>query len=175
MSLPIVILPTEEKWDCHQCGICCRGSLVPLNDADVARLESQKWNEHPDYRDTPVMVRYPSSKKRFRLAQRIDGSCVFLKDNGLCRIHSDLGYEAKPTICRVFPLQLIPRDGNAALTIRRACPSSAADKGSPLKEHLPFMQQFVREGRLTTNRGPLLVAPLPHVTDFHAHAPRSHS
>ncbi len=152
MSLPIVILPTAEKWDCHQCGICCRGSLVPLNDADVARLESQKWNEHPDYRDTPVMVRYPSSKKRFRLAQRIDGSCVFLKDNGLCRIHSDLGYEAKPTICRVFPLQLIPRDGNAALTIRRACPSSAADKGSPLKEHLPFMQQFVREGRLTTKR-----------------------
>jgi lysine-N-methylase len=152
MSLPIVILPTAEKWDCHQCGICCRGSLVPLNDGDVARLEGQKWSDHPDYRDTPVMVRYPSSKKRFRLAQRKDGSCVFLNDNGLCRIHSDLGYEAKPTICRVFPLQLIPRDGNAALTIRRACPSSAADKGSPLNEHLPFMQQFVREGRLTTKR-----------------------
>ena len=152
MSLPIVILPTEEKWDCHQCGICCRGSLVPLSDADVTRLESQKWNEHPDYRNTPVMVRNASSKKRFRLAQRVDGSCVFLSEKGLCRIHSELGYEAKPTICRVFPLQLIPRDGNVALTIRRACPSSAADKGSPLKDHLPFMQQFVREGRLTTKR-----------------------
>ena len=152
MSLPIVILPTAEKWDCHQCGICCRGSIVPLDDGDVARLKSQKWNEHPDYRNTPVMVWHASSKKRFRLAQRADGSCVFLSDKGLCRIHSDLGYEAKPTICRVFPLQLVPRDGNAALTIRRACPSSAADKGSPLKDHLPFMQQSVREGRLTTKR-----------------------
>ncbi len=48
MSLPIVILPTDEKWSCHQCGICCRGSLVPLDDDDVARLRSQKWNEHSD-------------------------------------------------------------------------------------------------------------------------------
>lgn len=150
MSLPIVILPTEEKWDCHQCGICCRGSLVPLDDADVARLNSQKWDEHPDYRDTPIMVRYWSSKKRYRLAQRLDSSCVFLKADGLCRIHSELGYEAKPTICRVFPLQLVPRNGNTALTIRRACPSSAADDGIPLKQHLPFVQQMVREGRLST-------------------------
>ena len=152
MSLPIVILPMEEKWDCHQCGICCRGSLVPLSDADVARLQSQKWSEHPDYRGTPIMVRNRSSKKRFRLAQRRDGSCVFLSEKGLCRIHSELGYEAKPTICRVFPLQLVPRDGNVVLTIRRACPSSAADKGIPLKQHLPFIQQFVREVRLTTDR-----------------------
>lgn len=152
MSLPIVILPTDEKWDCHQCGICCRGSLIPLNDADVARLQSQKWSEHPDYRGTQIMVGTRSTKKRYRLAQRTDGSCVFLNEKGLCRIHSELGFEAKPTICRVFPLQLVPRNGVAALTIRRACPSSAADKGSPLKNHLPFMQQFVREGRLTTDR-----------------------
>ena len=150
MSLPIVILPTEERWDCHQCGICCRGSLVPLDDGDVARLNSQKWNEHSDYRNTPIMVRNRSSKKSYRLAQRIDGSCVFLNENGLCRIHSELGYEAKPTICRVFPLQLVPRNGNVALTIRRACPSSASDNGVLLKQHLPFVQQLVREGRLST-------------------------
>ena len=150
MSLPIVILPTDEKWSCHQCGICCKGSLVPLYDDDVVRLQSQKWNEHPDLRDTAVMVRNRWSKKGFRLAQQADGSCVFLTDNGLCRIHTELGYDSKPTICRVFPLQLVPRNGKVALTLRRACPSSAADKGSALKEHLPFVQQFVREGRLST-------------------------
>lgn len=150
MALPIVLLPTNEKWDCHQCGICCRGSLVPLSDEDLARLKSQKWDEHPDFRNTKTFVKNASSKKRFRLAQRPDGSCVFLMDNGLCRIHSELGYEAKPTICRVFPLQLVPRGSNAALTIRRACPSSAADRGQDLKGHLPFVQQFVREGKLST-------------------------
>ena len=150
MSLPIVILPTAEKWDCHQCGICCRGSLVPLYDEDVERLRSQRWDEHPDFHNTPVFVRNRSSRKAFRLAQRVDGSCVFLNEKGLCRIHSELGYEAKPTICRVFPLQLIPRNANVALTIRRACPSAAADSGQLLKQHLPFVQQFVRDGRLST-------------------------
>ncbi len=149
MSLPIIILPTEEKWDCHQCGICCRGSLVPLYDEDLARLRSQKWDEHPEFRNTPVIVRNQSSKKAFRLAHQADGSCVFLSDQGLCRIHSELGFEAKPTICRVFPLQLVPRNGKVALTARRACPSAAADSGQLLKQHLPFVQQFVRDGRLS--------------------------
>ena len=150
MSLPIVILPTTEKWDCHQCGICCRGSLIPLYDEDLARLRSQKWEEHPEFRNTPVMVRNQSSKKAFRLAHRADGSCVFLSDQGLCRIHSELGFEAKPTICRVFPLQLVPRNGKVVLTARRACPSAAADRGQLLKQHLPFVQQFIRDGRLST-------------------------
>lgn len=150
MSLPIVILPTGEKWDCHHCGICCRGSLVPLYDEDLARLRSQKWDEHPEFRNTTVIVRNQFSKNAFRLAHRADGSCVFLSDQGLCRIHSELGYEAKPTICRVFPLQLVPRNGRVALTARRACPSAAADSGQLLKQHLPFIQQFVRDGRLST-------------------------
>lgn len=151
MSLPIVILPTVEKWDCHQCGICCRGSLVPLSNEDVARLNEQKWTEHADYVGTKIMVPNPSTKNRFRLAQRKDGSCVFLQADGLCRIHAELGYEAKPTICRVFPLQLIPRGSDVALTIRRACPSSAADKGRSVKEHLPFIKEFVRDGKLSVD------------------------
>ena len=151
MALPIVILPTQEKWDCHQCGHCCRGSLVPLSEEDVLRLQSQAWDQREEYRNTKVMVPYPSSKKRFRLAQHSDGSCVFLGENGLCRIHSELGYEAKPAICRVFPLQLVPRGNDVALTIRRACPSSAADRGSSLQNHLPFVKQFVQEGKLSTN------------------------
>jgi len=37
----------------------------------------------------------------------------------------------------------------AVSTIRRACPSTAADQGKSVVEHLPFIQQFVREGRLS--------------------------
>lgn len=157
MPLPIVILPTREKWDCHQCGICCRGSIVPLSEEDLARLRSQKWEEHPDYLYLPTVVPIKHSTKTHRLAQRADGCCVFLNDKGLCRIHSELGYEAKPTICRVFPLQLIPQDKQVALTIRRACPSSALDLGQEMEGHLPFIRQLVKEGRLSTEP---IVAPL---------------
>ena len=49
-------LPVIERWDCHQCGACCRGSLVPLSADELARLKSQKWEERPEYKDTPVVV-----------------------------------------------------------------------------------------------------------------------
>ncbi len=148
MSLPIVILNNDEKWDCHQCGYCCRGSLIPLSDDDVQRLRSQKWDERPEYRKTQIMVRDRGASSSFRLAHRSDGSCVFLREDGLCRIHSEFGSEAKPTVCQVFPLQLIPHEKQAVLTIRRACPSAAADLGNTTSNHLAFVKQLVRDNRL---------------------------
>ncbi|MEQ1829470.1 MAG: YkgJ family cysteine cluster protein [Pirellula sp.] len=149
MSLPIVVLPNNEKWDCHQCGVCCRGSVIPLSDEDLARLRSQHWDKHPDYQNIRTVVRMGWSR-RTRLAHRRDGSCVFLTENGQCRIHSEHGMEAKPNICRVFPLQLVPGNKQAALTVRRACPSAALDRGQAIQRHVPFIQSLVREGRLST-------------------------
>lgn len=120
---------------------------MPLSDEDLARLRSQHWENHPDYRATAVIA--PNGIfGGYRLNQRADGSCVFLNEQGLCRIHAELGFEAKPTICRVFPLQLIPHEKQAILTLRRACPSSAVDRGQDLAGHLPLVQEFVQTGRL---------------------------
>jgi lysine-N-methylase len=150
MPLPIQPLPMIERWDCHQCGVCCRGSIVPLSEDDVARLIAQKWHERPEFRNNPAMVRTNWLGHEYRLAHKSDGSCVFLTEDGLCRIHKELGFEAKPLICRMFPLQLVPRDKEAVLTIRRACPSAAADKGRPVAEHLKFAKERAREGNLAS-------------------------
>jgi lysine-N-methylase len=152
MSLPLKPLPTVERWDCHQCGVCCRGSVVPLSDEDLARLAAQKWEEHPDYQGTKVTTRESWGSRDYRLAHRDDGSCVFLLPDGLCRIHKELGFDAKPLICRMFPLQVVPRDGVAMLTIRRACPSAAADRGRPVAEQLDFAKKLARERGLTDQK-----------------------
>src|SRR6478609_9441324 len=101
MPLPIKPLPMVERWDCHQCGFCCRGSVVPLSAEDVARLKAQNWNERPEYQNTPVMVRESWLGHDYRLAQRADGSCVFLMEDGLCQIHKEHGFDAKPLVCRM--------------------------------------------------------------------------
>jgi lysine-N-methylase len=145
MSLPLKPLPMIERWDCHQCGACCRGSVIPLSPEEVERLKSQKWDEREDLRGTPVIVRQSTQGHKHRLAQRPDGSCVFLLPDGLCRIHKELGFEAKPLVCRMFPLQVVPRDNAAYVTLRRACPSAAADKGRPVSEQLEFVRPLVRE------------------------------
>lgn len=143
--LPLKPLPMIERWDCHQCGVCCRGSIVPLSADDLAKLDAQKWHEHPDFRGTSVTVSESWLGREQRLAHRPDGSCVFLLPDGLCRIHKELGFDAKPLVCRMFPLQVVPRDGVAIVTIRRACPSAAADKGRPVAEQLDFAKKLARE------------------------------
>lgn len=148
MPLPIHVLPLVERWDCHQCGVCCRGSVVPLSAEDVARLQEQKWQERPELTGTPVMVRENLLGHAHRLAQRADGSCVFLMEDGLCRIHKELGFDAKPLVCRMFPLQVVPRDNLAYVTLRRACPSAAADLGRPVAEQLAFAKELARERHL---------------------------
>ena len=50
MPLPIRTLPILEHWDCQQCGQCCRGSLVRLDEEDLERLREQRWEDQPDFR-----------------------------------------------------------------------------------------------------------------------------
>jgi lysine-N-methylase len=149
MSLPIHTLPIVERWDCHQCGVCCRGSIVPLSDADLARLGEQKWHERPELAGRKTTVPLGDSRGRRQLAKNSDGSCVFLQPDGLCLIHKELGFDAKPLVCRTFPLQLVPREKDAVLTLRRACPSAAGDQGRELTEYLTSARSIASEGHLT--------------------------
>src|SRR5262245_57864013 len=108
MSLPLATLPMAERWDCHQCGICCYGSIVRLSEQDREKLKQQGWDKHPDFRGRRIMVREGWFSSQYNLAQRDNGACVFLTSDGLCRIHKEFGFEAKPLFCQMFPRQIIP-------------------------------------------------------------------
>ena len=135
MQLPIVSSPAKERWDCHSCGNCCRGLTVMLDDEDLRKLDEQRWEEHLDFQHTPVVISRGLLSRERMLAQRDDGRCVFLGEDGLCRIHAEFGAEAKPWACQLYPFQLVPAGKRAVLTVRRSCPSAAADRGRLLDEH----------------------------------------
>jgi lysine-N-methylase len=145
MILPVRILPVVERWDCQGCGRCCRAVIVPLSDQDVARLRSQRWEKHPEFRGLRIMVRRGLWKKKHRLALNRRQECVFLTSQGRCRIHELHGEAAKPLLCRMFPFQPVPLDHYALVTLRRHCPSAAADRGRTLDEHLEAIRQMVAE------------------------------
>ncbi|NLF67631.1 MAG: YkgJ family cysteine cluster protein [Candidatus Anammoximicrobium sp.] len=144
-TLPIKTLPIVERWDCTSCGQCCRGTEIPLDDDDLQQLRRQQWDRHPDYQGVQTVVRQGMLRRRYRLAQRDDGRCVFLTGEGRCRIHEEFGLAAKPLVCRVYPLQLVPLDDVALLTLRRSCPAAAADQGSELRTHRDTAVQAVRQ------------------------------
>lgn len=145
MSLPIRTLPIVEHWDCQGCATCCRGTIFALSEADLARLREQQWEKHPDFRGVKILQAHGLLKKTYSLAKRKDGTCVFLGRDGLCRIHGRFGFDAKPLVCRMAPLQLVSLDKYALLTVRRYCPSGAADEGKKLSEHLAAYRKMAEE------------------------------
>jgi lysine-N-methylase len=154
MALPIITIAQDERWKCRGCGRCCRGNIVPLHDDDLKRLKSQNWKKHPDFSQQPFMIHQGWFSRQHRLAQHSDGTCVFLDKEGLCRIHKEFGFNEKPLICRMYPLQIVPLEKAAVLTLRRSCPVAAAGEGDVLTEYLDEVRKYVR-------MRPKLAAPSP--------------
>jgi lysine-N-methylase len=149
MKLPVIRVAGNERWDCQACGVCCRGPVIRLSHADLKKIEDQHWDRDPEFSGQQVLIRESNSESGYRLARQADGACVFLTGDGRCRIHEKFGSAAKPLPCRLFPLQLIPRGKDTVLTLRRACPTAAADEGRPLGDHLPEIKRLLASGELT--------------------------
>ena len=131
-TLPLRTLPILEHWDCRQCGQCCRGLAVSLDREDVRRLREQGWARRPEFRHLRTLCRRGLWKPAYQLGKRLDGTCVFLSSDGLCRIHKEYGQQAKPRLCRAFPVQVVPLKDFAFVTLRRCCPAAAAGLGRPI-------------------------------------------
>jgi len=158
-------LPVVQNWDCHVSGCCCKEYQVTLTDEERRRIEAQGWDSQTDLGGLPPFIKSgPWWKRRYQLTGRGDGSCVFLSDQGRCRIHERFGYEAKPLPCRLFPFVLVPVADHWRVGLRFACPSAAANKGRPLPEHDDALKDFaaelaVREGLQAAHAGAIVRAP----------------
>src|SRR5687768_7093636 len=166
MSLPIVHLPVLQNWDCHVEGSCCKEYLVTVSDEERSRIEAQGWDPEKDLGGLkPFRQSGPPWSPRHHLNHRADGSCVFLSEQGRCRIHERHGYETKPLPCRLFPFVLVPQGDRWGVSVRFACPSAASNRGRPLAQHDAELQQFAemlaqREGLKLQPDGNLVPPPL---------------
>lgn len=164
MPLPIRHLPVLQNWDCHVSGNCCKEYQVTLTEEERQRIEAQGWKPE-DVGGLPLFSKSgPPWSRKVHLHRRKDGSCVFLSDEGRCRIHERFGYETKPLPCRLFPFVLIPVADHWRVGIRYACPSAAANKGRSLAGHDDALKQFAaelaqREGLEASPDGSLVPPP----------------
>src|SRR3974377_291300 len=97
MSFPIRNLPLVQNWDCHVCGTCCQEYVVTVTEEERKRIEAQGWADAPEMNGLPIFRKSGFLwGRKHRLNHRADGSCVFLTEQGRCRIHEKFGYETKP-------------------------------------------------------------------------------
>ncbi len=142
--MPVRSLPVLQNWDCGSCSACCRTYHVPVSAEERKRIEGQGWEREAEMAGVSFFAQEGSwlSGRSFRLNHRADGACVFLGPDNRCRIHAKFGAAAKPLACRIYPFLLVPAGDHWRLGLRYACPSSAANFGQPLAEHLPEVRDY---------------------------------
>lgn len=66
------------------------------------------------------------------LRQTSQGRCVFLDETNLCRIHAQYGADAKPLICRQYPIVGVQTESGARRGIDPGCYSAFHTQSSPV-------------------------------------------
>ena len=119
----------SQRFDCQRCTRGCRDLVVHLTEQDRRRIDRRNWAERIGA--TP----YVRLGRAYVLNHRPDGACVFLTDDGLCRIHAEQSIDEKPLACRMYPFTLDAAGGAIRASIRFDCPSVARNHGEGVSRH----------------------------------------
>ncbi len=128
-------LPTIQNWNCHNCSGCCKQHGIFITEEEERRIESQGWEASGELsKGLEPIIKEKSlfGKKQSRLAQQPDGACIFLDEQGLCRIHGKFGEAAKPLACRIYPYAFHPKGNEITVSLRFSCPSVTQNLGKSL-------------------------------------------
>jgi Fe-S-cluster containining protein len=131
-----VHLPENARFSCQSCGRCCQGWSVPVDTATVDRLRQHDWGADP-------FERAPGGGEPYR-TRLVDGRCFFLDHENRCRIHNEISYEAKPPVCRSFPLTVLEVGGERYARLSFWCPTVAANIGKPLDHQSTWIKDTAR-------------------------------
>lgn len=72
-----------------------------------------------------------------RIRKHADGACGFLSSTNRCRLHEELGADAKPLACRMFPYSFHPAPSAIVVTTSFACPTIVANRGDRIASDGP--------------------------------------
>ena len=152
------------RFDCRQCGDCCRDFPVALSDAEIERLDGVDWTPILGEHGLHVWESASLAGTRGRyLKRRADGACLFLGQDSLCEIHRHHGEAFKPLACRMFPFHFVagPPQAPPTATAYFACSSVAAGEGKPLAQRRKDLEALLAELEQADARPELREDPVP--------------
>lgn len=140
MNLPVLLADIHtQRWNCNGCTNCCRELVVHLTRRDIEEIDRQNWAGRLG---TDPYVRL---RRETVLNHREGGGCVFLSNDGRCRIHTEFGEHAKPLACQLYPFTLHREPEALRAALRFDCPSAAANKGTALPTHKKAVARLAHE------------------------------
>lgn len=138
------VLPTNQNFTCHSCTHCCRTYLVTVTDEERERLLRLGWEKKLNLPADKLFQRIDvgGGREKWRLGHDESGACVFLAENGLCRIHAECGENAKPIECQIYPFTFVQTGNRVRVNLRFACPSVAGNRGKPVSEQQRALERL---------------------------------
>ena len=112
--------------DCKGCSSCCRGmgDTVILDPFDVYRLTTGLGKSFEEMMNKQVALHVEEGIiLPHILMEEESGHCVFLNEEGRCRIHA-----YRPGLCRIFPLGRSYEDGALKYFLLEDCPAENKTK-----------------------------------------------
>ncbi len=141
----------EARFSCSSCGRCCTMWTITVDEAKVAQLRKHDWGGDP-------FVARRGEGDAFRV-RMVGGRCFFLDEEQRCRIHSTLGYEAKPEGCKAFPLHVARVAGETTLRLSYYCPAACAGEGKRLADQGRWVKATVKTAGDVERKRPLELVP----------------
>lgn len=152
MSRLQIQLPVIQNWSCHNCGGCCREHLIEITEDEKRRIDRQGWTAADGVPVSEPLIRQ-LGPGCYQLAHQADGACVFLDEDGLCRIHAKFGEAAKPLACRVYPYAYHPSGNDITVSLRFSCPSVVQNLGQRVLDQQDALQQVAQQIVPVKHRG----------------------
>lgn len=140
----ISLIPETQNFTCHSCTHCCRTYIVTVTDEERERLLRLGWEEKLNLPADKLFQRIEvgGGREKWRLEHDESGACVFLSENGLCRIHAEFGENAKPMECQIYPFTFVQTGNRVRVNLRFACPSVAGNRGKPVSEQQRALERL---------------------------------
>jgi Fe-S-cluster containining protein len=165
-ELPLELQVLEgARFQCQGSGECCQNYVFgPLEDEDIARLEALPIAEHwPHLAGAPLFETTNQGGFELRYLKSRDERCVFLEDDRRCGLHRRFGADAKPALCRIYPIEHLATYDGLRLYDKGSCGSFAisARSGPSIVDDLPRIRALLPKRPLGLSHPAVIVDEYP--------------
>ncbi len=134
MSRPQVHLAEFQGFSCTSCGLCCTRPwnirIEPEVEAGIRGSAMVAQREREGYQPLEVL-----ENGRVNAHRQRNGDCMFLKEDVMCGLHSELGSTGKPIGCQLYPYRATTTPLGTYFTLSFACPPVVAGLDQNVEEN----------------------------------------
>ena len=151
-----IYISALQNYSCKMCGLCCRRFLVLLTPEERARIASKDWSDLTD-----VPKEFSERKNGWLYFKRCSRGCVFVGEDGACRMHARYGFDFKAFTCRGYPFNIVSTfPGEVSVLARMDCPAVLENFGKPIRQQRADIERLVSEMRFGSGFTELQLAGL---------------